>query len=926
MDGKLRPDHICTVEHTGTSASAPLAAGMCALALEANPELTWRDMQFIVVLTSKTAPLEKENGWITNGIKRKVSHKFGYGLMDGEAMVSLAEQWSPVPPQHICKSQQINEERQIEAAYGSLLAVSMEVNACSGTLNEVRFLEHVQCKISLRFFPRGNLRITLTSPMGTTSTLLFERPRDVVSSNFDDWPFLSVHFWGEKVEGRWTLQIYNAGSRHVNRPGILQKWQLIFYGTATNPIRLRSPSQRSQQQKTTTFSFPSAAFRNLPNIFTDSEPPPGAAIGESMSSATGSQQDNDVTHVLHNCDPECDPQGCYGKGATQCVACKHYRLDNTCVSRCPPRSFANQDGVCWPCHESCETCAGAGLDSCLTCAPAHLRVTDLAVCLQICPDGYYENTEQGTCIPCEPNCASCQDRADHCSTCEHHLVIFENRCYAACPLYTYETDDYRCVACHSSCETCSGDGVAQCVTCRSGRLFLDGTCHAVCPDGYYGDKKRRECMTCPRGCATCNSATCLTCHAGYTLDKKARCVKQGTARCAPSEYFGETRCETCHATCNTCDGSLAGDCLTCASPLLLENATCVAACSRGFYADPTRAVCVPCLHACTQCVSRINCTACQPGLHLQSGQCRATCANGYYNDVGTCSKCYLSCMTCSGPRRDQCVTCPQGWQLAAGECHPECPQGFFMSQYGCQKCHHYCHTCKGEGPLQCTSCPPQSMLDGGLCLACLGSQYYDPPTQLCKACDSGCKTCSGAGPFSCLSCTFPLHLDKLNNQCVPCCTRQSQQNCCSCDKDTGECHNSSPAGKRRITVEHDIDEIQLQAASLRGEMPLQSNSPSTSFSSEFSLTQQLTSGNAIIVLCACALILMVAIVVSVQLKSESPGRGYSKIPLRIHNEGDDCLSKLQTDQQKALLDEETSCASEREDLLPNNVRFSPNQR
>lgn len=31
--------------------------------------------------------------------------------------------------------------------------------------------------------------------------------------------------------------------------------------------------------------------------------------------------------VLHSCDPECDPQGCYGKGPTQCVACKHYRLD-----------------------------------------------------------------------------------------------------------------------------------------------------------------------------------------------------------------------------------------------------------------------------------------------------------------------------------------------------------------------------------------------------------------------------------------------------------------------------------------------------------------------------------------------------------------------------------------------------------------------
>lgn len=39
--------HACTSSHTGTSASAPLAAGICALALEANRDLTWRDMQHI---------------------------------------------------------------------------------------------------------------------------------------------------------------------------------------------------------------------------------------------------------------------------------------------------------------------------------------------------------------------------------------------------------------------------------------------------------------------------------------------------------------------------------------------------------------------------------------------------------------------------------------------------------------------------------------------------------------------------------------------------------------------------------------------------------------------------------------------------------------------------------------------------------------
>ena len=38
----------CTARHTGTSASAPMAAGIIALALEANPQLTWRDVQVSV--------------------------------------------------------------------------------------------------------------------------------------------------------------------------------------------------------------------------------------------------------------------------------------------------------------------------------------------------------------------------------------------------------------------------------------------------------------------------------------------------------------------------------------------------------------------------------------------------------------------------------------------------------------------------------------------------------------------------------------------------------------------------------------------------------------------------------------------------------------------------------------------------------------
>ncbi|KAB7507163.1 Furin-like protease 2 [Armadillidium nasatum] len=176
MDGNLRPDRICTLDHTGTSASAPLAAGLCALALEANQDLTWRDMQHIVVRASRREPLAKEEGWFRNAVGRYVSHKFGYGLMDAGAMVNLARRWRSVPPQHVCQT----------------------------VINRTDL---------------GNINIKLISPSGTSSTLLFERPRDVLSEKFDDWPFLSVHFWGEKAAGTWTLVVTNGGSRQSSHPG-----------------------------------------------------------------------------------------------------------------------------------------------------------------------------------------------------------------------------------------------------------------------------------------------------------------------------------------------------------------------------------------------------------------------------------------------------------------------------------------------------------------------------------------------------------------------------------------------------------------------------------------------------------------------------------------------------------------------------------
>ncbi|KAL2764134.1 proprotein convertase subtilisin/kexin type 4 isoform 2 precursor, partial [Daubentonia madagascariensis] len=159
--------HQCTDKHTGTSASAPLAAGIIALALEANPFLTWRDMQHLVVRASRPAQLKAED-WRTNGVGRQVSHHYGYGLLDAGLLVDLARTWLPTQPQKKCTIRVLHNPTPILP----LMHVGNNVSACVGSRNYIRSLEHVQVQLSLSYSRRGDLEISLTSPMGTRSTLV----------------------------------------------------------------------------------------------------------------------------------------------------------------------------------------------------------------------------------------------------------------------------------------------------------------------------------------------------------------------------------------------------------------------------------------------------------------------------------------------------------------------------------------------------------------------------------------------------------------------------------------------------------------------------------------------------------------------------------------------------------------------------------
>ncbi|CAG0899857.1 unnamed protein product [Darwinula stevensoni] len=237
--------NACTLKHTGTSAAAPLAAGLVALTLQAKfrrilvaffgasvPELTWRDMQHVVVWTADPLALERNAGWSVNAAGFPYSSRFGFGLLGAHRMVQAARRWAPVPPKSTCERAWSGGPFATNGSRGA--NASLETDGCHGTDREIRFLEHVELRLTVRYPRRGALRLGLTSPRGSESEVLSPRPKDKSKAGFRDWKFMSVHFWGEDPAGTWRFFLDDT-ERESMDPGEWRDVSLILHGTKDPP-------------------------------------------------------------------------------------------------------------------------------------------------------------------------------------------------------------------------------------------------------------------------------------------------------------------------------------------------------------------------------------------------------------------------------------------------------------------------------------------------------------------------------------------------------------------------------------------------------------------------------------------------------------------------------------------------------------------
>lgn len=200
----------CGFPGVGTSFACPVVSGVVALILEANPDLTWRDVQGILAETSQPVPGDsRDPSAVINGVGLWHSNLYGFGIVDAEAAVAAAGSWHLFGPEQML----VAESGQIDLP----IADDPTMSLTSTVLVDQDFVvESVAVYLDVQHFSRGDLELVLTSPQGTQSVLHPGKlPETTQLDEEDRWKLLTIRNWGEPASGDWSLTITDVKAGHI---------------------------------------------------------------------------------------------------------------------------------------------------------------------------------------------------------------------------------------------------------------------------------------------------------------------------------------------------------------------------------------------------------------------------------------------------------------------------------------------------------------------------------------------------------------------------------------------------------------------------------------------------------------------------------------------------------------------------------------
>lgn len=248
-------------DFNGTSAATPMVSGAAALVLQANPNLSWRDLRLVLAKSARQIDPTDRN-WSSFG-GYNFNHLYGFGAVDVDKAVALARTWQSVGNSSTVK-QCGPYEVKVDAAIpeGSLVdfdsgflstmysTLDLKQPVTGGVRSaitvpadcDIRHIEHVDVKVAIgdangSTSRPGELHITLTSPSNQTSTLAL--PHRCAGSNggranctgLSEFTFGITRHIEEPAATAgsrdWTLNVLD---RVADDHSALQRWSLTLHG------------------------------------------------------------------------------------------------------------------------------------------------------------------------------------------------------------------------------------------------------------------------------------------------------------------------------------------------------------------------------------------------------------------------------------------------------------------------------------------------------------------------------------------------------------------------------------------------------------------------------------------------------------------------------------------------------------------------
>jgi subtilisin-like proprotein convertase family protein len=218
----------------GTSSSAPTVSGVIALMLEANPNLTWRDVKHILAITADKVDASRSHTysglpmheWKENAAGYEYHNWYGFGKVDAAEAVTTASSYTAN-----------NLGSWVTTGYQSNGTINKAIDHTDYTLDTIAVtkpsgsngkVEYVRVSVKFDHAIPKSIGIRLLSPDSTVLNIF--QPMTNLGTNPSSILFdIGVSgFYGENIEGNWSIAVDDYINDSTD--GNLIKWGIEVYG------------------------------------------------------------------------------------------------------------------------------------------------------------------------------------------------------------------------------------------------------------------------------------------------------------------------------------------------------------------------------------------------------------------------------------------------------------------------------------------------------------------------------------------------------------------------------------------------------------------------------------------------------------------------------------------------------------------------